>query len=143
LQQKSDQSIEKLEQLDERITNLGQYFEEEKASILDQIKVRGEELAMMLYKFKVLPMLTYITVTIFYHVLLHLHCVCLIFSIPVSIPPHKPSRSFLSIFLILLCHSFIHGSHSLILSHSFILCHSCRRSLIVTGSSGWAETRRW
>jgi len=53
LQEKSEQSIEKLEQLDERITNLGQYFEEEKASILDQIKVRGEELAMMLYKFKV------------------------------------------------------------------------------------------
>lgn len=53
LQVKSEQSIEKLDQLDERITSLGKYFEKEKASILEQIKQRGEELAMMLYKFKV------------------------------------------------------------------------------------------
>jgi hypothetical protein len=53
LNEKSEQSLDKLEQLDDRITNLGTYFEEEKKSILDQIKERGEELAMMLYKFKV------------------------------------------------------------------------------------------
>lgn len=52
LQEKSDKSIAKLDQLDDRITKLGQYFEEEKKSILDQIKVRGEELALMLHKFK-------------------------------------------------------------------------------------------
>lgn len=52
LQEKSEQSLEKLDQLDERITNLAEYFEVEKASILKEIKSRGEELAMMLYNFK-------------------------------------------------------------------------------------------
>ena len=53
LQEKSEKSIEKLEKLDDRITNLGQYFEEEKVKILEEINARGEELAMMLYNFKV------------------------------------------------------------------------------------------
>ena len=53
LKEKSEQSIEKLDRLDDRITALGQHFEKEKATILEQIKERGEELAMMLYKFKV------------------------------------------------------------------------------------------
>lgn len=52
LQEKSEQSIEKLDRLDDRITALGQHFEEEKATILEQIKLRGEELARMLYDFK-------------------------------------------------------------------------------------------
>jgi hypothetical protein len=43
----------KLDQLDQRITELGEHFEQEKISILNQIQERGEELANMLNKFKV------------------------------------------------------------------------------------------
>jgi len=52
LNEKSEQSMERLEQLDQRITDLSVYFEQEKEAILKQIKDRGEELALMLYKFK-------------------------------------------------------------------------------------------
>lgn len=52
LNEKSQKSLEKLDKLDDRITNLGKYFEEEKTRILAEIKARGEELALMLYKFK-------------------------------------------------------------------------------------------
>lgn len=45
--------MEKLEALDERITQLGEHFEREKALILQQIEDRGRELAEMLNKFKV------------------------------------------------------------------------------------------
>jgi hypothetical protein len=45
--------MERLEQLDDRITTLNIHFEREKEAILKQIKERGEELAMMLCKFKV------------------------------------------------------------------------------------------
>mmetsp|Transcript_5556 Transcript_5556/g.5714 ORF Transcript_5556/g.5714 Transcript_5556/m.5714 type:complete len:260 (-) Transcript_5556:45-824(-) len=52
LEEKSTNSMEKLEALDERITQLGEHFEREKALILQQIEDRGRELAEMLNKFK-------------------------------------------------------------------------------------------
>ena len=45
--------MEKLDVLDNRITDLGEHFEREKASILQQIDERGRELTDMLNKFKV------------------------------------------------------------------------------------------
>ena len=53
LDEKSTNSMNKLEALDERITQLTEHFEREKASILQQIEDRGHELAEMLNKFKV------------------------------------------------------------------------------------------
>ena len=42
-----------MERLNERISNMDMYFEDEKAKILKYIDDRGEELARLLYKFKV------------------------------------------------------------------------------------------
>jgi DNA-binding protein H-NS len=53
LETRDERARKRLEQLDERITELGQYFEAEKKAILKQIEERGEELARMLRKFKV------------------------------------------------------------------------------------------
>jgi hypothetical protein len=44
--------MDKLALIDERITELGEHFEREKASILQQIEDRGRELAEMLQNFK-------------------------------------------------------------------------------------------
>jgi septation ring formation regulator EzrA len=44
--------LDKLNLIDERISQLAEHFEREKASILQQIEDRGRELAEMLQKFK-------------------------------------------------------------------------------------------
>jgi hypothetical protein len=54
LEDKSLKSMNKLEELDNRITKLAEHFEVEKAAILKQIEERGQELANMLNKFKVI-----------------------------------------------------------------------------------------
>ena len=60
LEEKSTASLEKLDILDNRITQLGEHFEREKASILQQIDDRGRELTAMLNKFKACqPCITY------------------------------------------------------------------------------------
>lgn len=53
LETRDERARKRLEELDGRITELGQYFESEKRTILKQIEERGEELARMLQKFKV------------------------------------------------------------------------------------------
>lgn len=53
LETRDERARKRLEQLEERISELGQYFDVEKRAILKQIEERGEELARMLRKFKV------------------------------------------------------------------------------------------
>jgi hypothetical protein len=60
LEEKTASTMEKLEVLDHRITDLGEHFEREKASILQQIDDRGRELTEMLNKFKVRYIYIYI-----------------------------------------------------------------------------------
>lgn len=50
---RKEETYERLERLNERITNMDMYFEDEKMKILKYIDDRGEELARLLYKFKV------------------------------------------------------------------------------------------
>lgn len=52
LEEKNLNSLNKLAIIEERITQLQEHFEKEKAAILRQIEDRGEELALMLQKFK-------------------------------------------------------------------------------------------
>ena len=53
LEERDEKAKKKLSILEDRITALGEHFEEEKVSILQQIEERGRELARMLNEFKV------------------------------------------------------------------------------------------
>ena len=53
LDKRKEETYQRLEKLNERITNMDMYFEDQKAKILKYIDDRGEELARLLYKFKV------------------------------------------------------------------------------------------
>uniref|UniRef100_A0A7S3M234 SF-assemblin n=1 Tax=Spumella elongata TaxID=89044 RepID=A0A7S3M234_9STRA len=52
LEKRKEETYHRLERLNERISNMDMYFEDEKAKILKYIDDRGEELARLLYKFK-------------------------------------------------------------------------------------------
>lgn len=53
LEERDEKAHKKLEVLEDKITALGEHFEEEKVTILKQIEERGQELARMLNEFKV------------------------------------------------------------------------------------------
>lgn len=52
LELRKNETYQKLEQLNERLTNMDMYFEDEKHRILKYIDDRGAELAALLNKFK-------------------------------------------------------------------------------------------
>jgi len=56
LEKRKEETYLRLERLNERISNMDMYFEDQKAKILKYIDDRGEELAKLLYKFKVRPL---------------------------------------------------------------------------------------
>lgn len=53
LSKRKEETEQKLEVLNKRITDLDKYFEEQKAAILKYIDDRGEELTKLLNQFKV------------------------------------------------------------------------------------------
>jgi ferritin-like metal-binding protein YciE len=53
LEARKEETHHRLEKLNERISNMDMYFEDQKCKILKYIDDRGEELARLLYKFKV------------------------------------------------------------------------------------------
>lgn len=66
LEDRDEKAQKKLAVLEDRITALGDHFEEEKVTILRHIEERGEELARMLKEFKVrlfLPPIVYVVVS--------------------------------------------------------------------------------
>lgn len=54
LNKRKEETEQKLEALNKRITDLDKYFEEQKAAILKYIDDRGEELTKLLNQFKVI-----------------------------------------------------------------------------------------
>jgi hypothetical protein len=52
IQKRKEETYVRLDQLNQRITDLNQYFEEQKAAILKYVDERGEELTKLLNKFK-------------------------------------------------------------------------------------------
>ena len=52
LEKRKEETYLRLEKLNERISNMDMYFEDQKCKILKYIDDRGEELAKLLYKFK-------------------------------------------------------------------------------------------
>lgn len=53
LTKRQTETERRIDELNQRITNLQQHFEEEKAAVLKYVDDRGEELTRMLNKFKV------------------------------------------------------------------------------------------
>ena len=58
IEQRKEETYKRLEKLNERISNMDMYFEDEKCRILKYIDDRGEELSKLLYKFKVTTTIT-------------------------------------------------------------------------------------
>lgn len=62
---RKEETYVRLERLNERISNMDMYFEDEKQKILKYIDDRGEELARLLYKFKVQLLLIFRTTVMY------------------------------------------------------------------------------